>query len=269
MWLTYQARTVVLPTVCKTWGCLGCRDRLLSLFKARVVTGASILGRCAFITLTYRVQSIERRTAQDVARNWAALLLRMKRTGWNVEWLKVPELTKAGQPHLHVLMGPMLGKIRCYGSEGLRTARFLRTAGSCSCVSHALSAMWREVTGDSWVVHAVPVLGRRGAGSYLAKYMAKDHVQREALIEAGFNRRWSTSRGWPGGGRIRLAQSNSAGGPGWDRVDMIPGKIGRYVPADETGLDRKVGPPALAAYFERLGREAAVSYIMRRTRHDG
>lgn len=127
--------------------------------------------------------------------------------------------------------------------------------------------MWREVTGDSWIVHTVPVLGRRGAGSYLAKYMAKDHVQRGALVAAGFNRRWSTSRGWPGGGRIRLAQSKSAGGPGWDRINLIWGKLTGPLPA-QGGLDRKVGPPALAAYFDRLGREAAVSYIVGRARYD-
>lgn len=54
------------------------------------------------------------------------------------------------------------------------------------------------------MVHAVPVFSSSGSANYLAKYLIKGEMDRKALEELGFKRRFSISRGWPGGKRLRL-----------------------------------------------------------------
>ena len=55
-------------------------------------------------------------------------------------------------------------------------------------INREVRKVWRKVTGDSYVVWVTPVVGTAGAGSYLAKYMAKGMVQRQELEAAGFHR---------------------------------------------------------------------------------
>lgn len=74
----------------------------------------------------------------------------------------------------------------------------------CQCIGHELSRVWKDITGDSWVVFAVPVYGSSGAANYLAKYLMKNEMHREELEALGFKRRFSISRKWPGGKRLRL-----------------------------------------------------------------
>ena len=120
---------------------------------------------------------------------------------------KIPTSTLApGQPHLYLVLGTVKRYLRCYGRE-FDIKAFRRRFDTCECWSHQLSRVWKEVTGDSYIVHSVPVISARRAGAYLGKYMATDFEHRVAMEKLGFKRRWSTSAGWPGNGRLRLRQT--------------------------------------------------------------
>jgi len=174
----------------------------MALFTARVEAGISELGRCCFITVTYRVDGKRREDAASVRRDWKELWRRWKKGGEpKFHWLRVIELTEKKQPHVHLVVGPVEGKMRCYGSEGPNWKAFKKDQ-ECRCLSHRMSRVWYGITG-AWIVHAVPVTGAPGAGAYLGKYMRKQLYTSE-LRAAGFKRSWSTSRGWPGNGRMRL-----------------------------------------------------------------
>ena len=134
-----------------------------------------------------------------------------------MKWLRVVELTQQSQPHLHVVIGTVRRRIRCYGAEGLRAVAFWRRMGRCDCLAHVVSGVWLRVTGDSWIVDATPVAGAGGAGGYLAKYMRKGSLNRVLIERLGFVRRWSSSRGWPGSGRMRLRQTMEGG---WAKSDF-------------------------------------------------
>lgn len=218
IWLTSQDdRKVIMPTACKTWGCPPCAGRVAALFRARVAIGASRLGRCGFITVTYRAQNRINQTADVSAKDWRALLLSLKKSGKTVPWLKVTELTQQNVPHHHLIVGPVSGTMRCYGRETFDVRRHVARMDDCDCLSHVWSRAWLAVTGDSYICHVTPVVGPGGAGAYMAKYMGKSHGARAKLKGLGYARRWSSSRDWPGGGRLRLAHSKDAGGPGWKR----------------------------------------------------
>lgn len=210
-----------METRCHTWGCDVCAPSLLALFTARVEIGVSRLEPCVFMALTYQAVSKEPRNALSVGKDWGALWRRFRRAGLyqSLKWIKVPELTKKKVPHLHVLAGTCEGEIRCYGKI-FNMARFRRRFDSCLCMSHVWSRHWFAVTGDSYLVHAVPVHSGKGAGSYLGKYLRKGMQVRAELEALGFKRRWSSSRGWPGGGRIRLAQTLNGG---WAEIVYLPG----------------------------------------------
>ena len=255
---TKAGRRVAMETTCKTWRCLGCRDRLKSLFKARVEYGISHLETCVFITFTYKTGMPSGVRARSVQREWRALLRRWKvHPHWKgAEWLRVMELTKKRVPHHHLVVGWRSSalhseKVRCYGRV-FNVRSFTRVWHTCKCLSHTLSRMWYEVTGDSWIVHAVPVVGARAGASYMAKYLYKGFETRdtEAL---GMERRWSSSRGFPYGGRLRLAQTENGG---WDRKWFV----GRRHWSIEIG-----GPDDL---MERVG-DLEVLAITRKRKLDG
>lgn len=210
--------SLLMRTACKTWGCPPCATSVLALFKARVEIGVSRLGRCAFITVTYRTRAGRRRfqTADVSGKDWRAFLRRLNHEG-NMPnaWLKVTELTQQRVPHHHLLVGPISGAMRCYRSDTFDARRHLNRIDSCSCLSHTWSRNWLAVTGDSYICHVTPVLGPGGAGAYLGKYMAKNHTERELLGHLGYARRWSSSRTWPGGGRLRLLQTVEGG---WNNI---------------------------------------------------
>lgn len=221
---------IVLPTTCKTWRCVPCQKRLMSLFKARVGIGCSTLGRCAFMTVTYKWAYERLNVAGYAQRDWKRLLRMCPQLQNPNQWLRVTEATKRGMPHHHLVVGPVHGRIRCYGDEFVMR-EFRRRFDTCDCLSHVVSRYWKEIVPDTEIVHAVPVTGEESAGKYLSKYMASTFTDRKVLERLGFKRRWSSSRGWPGGGRIRLAMSKGAGGPGWDM--LIPGNW----PVEQEGGD--------------------------------
>ncbi len=230
-----------MPTTCKTWSCGYCRSKMLALFRARIETGVLALGRCAFITVTYKQGRFTRPGAPSAKAEWARLLLLLKTRLPPIQWLKVTELTEKKTPHYHIVVGPIHGRVRCYGTD-FKILKFRRRLSSCDCLSHVVSRAWLEVTGDSYICHATPVLGAAGAASYMAKYLGKTLTHRTELVAMGFVRRWSTSRGWPGNGRMRLAQSKPHGA-GWERHDFIPGGIGKLMMEENPEwLEERIGP---------------------------
>lgn len=147
-------------------------------------------------------------------RDWANLWLRLKRQGREWKWLKVTESTKKGIPHHHVVCGPVEGQVRCHGRKirkGRETAEYRQRMPYCQCISHVFAREWYGITGDSFICFAVEVDSARKAGSYLSKYLDK------TFDGPWVTRRFSTSRGWPGNGRMRLAYTTEEG---WSHVIM-------------------------------------------------
>ena len=238
----------------------------MSVFKMRVQIGTSRLQPCSFTTFTYRVDGPGRENAESVKKDWKEFWRRWKKSGQkSLEWLRVVELTKRKQPHLHVVMGPVDGQIRCYGRRAIRESWFL-ARGECGCLSHRLSKVWHEVTGDSWVVHTVPCLGGKGSGGYMAKYMVKGSLVRAELEAMGFKRRWSRSRGFPGGGLLQLRTSVEEG---WRRVEIgwtaPPGADGK--PWGAIDLVDRVGDDLALALASRNRVNAEAAAIVRRVGH--
>ena len=220
-------RRVVIPTTCKTWKCVVCARKMKALFCSRVEIGVSRLGRCAFITGTYQADSPRLRDAGCVRKDWMALLRRLDRSAWQDEWkrmkwLRVMELTRRGIPHFHLVIGPVGDFIRCHG-DSMDIRKFRSRMEDCDCLSHRFSREWKAITkGESYIWFAIPVAGAAKAGSYMAKYLDKAFDGKRAG-ELGMKRRWSYSKGWPGGGRLRLAMSKDAGGPGWRWTQFYKG----------------------------------------------
>ncbi len=245
---TKEGRSVILPTICKTWGCVVCSRKLIGVFKAKVEVGVSRLGACGFITITYQAERDEPITAQCASRDWQALWQKLRRSGYRFQWLKVTELTEKGIPHHHVAVGPWPGRIRCHGRKikrGRQTARYVSRIPTCDCLAHVFARAWQVVTGDSYMVFAVPVFDAKGAGGYMAKYMAK----RCRGTQTG--RRYSTSRGWPGGKRPRLEVTLRGG---WDHIRMWPaGAFDSYQDwnPQEQDLLGRVGDADVVAILER------------------
>ncbi len=240
---SWDRRVIIINTTCNTWRCVGCRDRLKSAFKAKVNTGVSRTGRCAFITITYKAGGQRLLAAECVKKDWQAFTRRLRlHAKWvsEMEWLRVMELTKAGTPHHHLVMGPVPQekRVRCWKRyESLDATHYLRNLDSCACLSHTMAREWYAVTGDSWLIHGMPVYSAKGAGSYMAKYMGKE-FDGDRAAELGMQRRWSTSRGWPGTSRMRLQQSGRP--EGWARHSFRYGQVEADIeggPADLLGRE--------------------------------
>ncbi len=238
----------------------------MALFKARVVIGISRLDRCAFMTLTYAAGSPRLQNAGCVAKDWRALFRRFKLAGSarrHYEWMRVMELTKAGTPHHHLALGP-IGKserIRCWpgGPYGFDIRRYNRRWDRCGCLAHRWARQWYIVTGDSYIVHAMPVVGAVRAGAYMAKYMGKEFDGTRAE-ELGMARRWSSSRGWPGNGRLRLAQTEKGG---WDRHQFAPGHWPDDVVGGPEDLLQRTGDDLTREMSEKTSRRRFVGkFIM-------
>ncbi len=213
---TATGKVLERQTNCNSWRCVSCRVRNRSRFQAIVTKGCSTLGRCSFITITYRAVSQRKQDASYVQRDWKEFWRRVRRIPSlkNLEHLRVMELTKKGVPHFHLIVGPVPQemRIKCWRGSDFVIGTYRARMDDCMCLSHICGRLWLAITGDSYIAYAIPVTSAKGAGSYLAKYMMKggDVAEREAL---GMKRRWSTSRGWPSDKRMRLLSEG-----GWSRL---------------------------------------------------
>ena len=80
----------------------------------------------------------------------------------------------------------------------------------------------------------------------MGKYLAKTFGAESRHKALGMLRRWSSSRGWPGSGRLRLAPTEQEG---WLYREYRAG----YLPMQDVdaGTFAKVGDENTVAFFER------------------
>ena len=139
----------------------------------RVISGIERGGQLRFLTLTSSNDSPD--TCQ---KSWRALYMRLKRRGLLEGYIKVPELSKNGKQHLHVLFR---GK---YISQAL------------------ISAWWQELHQAKVVDIRKVKYGRskRGIANYMAKYMSKDSFFRYSWnwpwVWRGFVKDWNQLKRW-------------------------------------------------------------------------
>ena len=105
----------------------------------------------------------------------------------------------------------------------------------------------------------MPVTGAAGAASYLGKYLSKSFGSEGRRAMLGMSRRWSSSRGWPGSGRVRLAQT--------DRGGWIDHRFAyEHGVTEETGpryLRERAGSEVLKAVMERRGKKVGLNTVRR------
>lgn len=227
--------TVVVKSTCKTWGCKQCRERVKSRVLSMMSYGCLMLGECWLITVTYKTDGCGSvRNAASVAKDWAALLSRLRQSPdmKSVAWFRVVELTKLGQPHLHLIVG------------GIGN-------GPWKEIQRRWREYWLEITGDSYIVDVRPVLGAYGAAAYLGKYLVKGLMDREELESLGFKRRWSCSNNWP---RADVVLQGTDQGR-WARVQFIGG-----MEAGAEKLALEAEDSASSPLLDRVGDPVAVAY---------
>jgi len=210
-----QDHNHTIRTVCKTWGCPVCRDKVLALVTMRMEYGLQEGVNSWFITLTYRTAYDTIRNvgsvARDTARFWSKLAKELLE---KPQWFKVPELTKKGQVHLHLLVNTQGDHEDSCKSKTERYLIWKKNgckASPIECLQHRVSRIWEEVTGDSFVVDVSRVRHAGRTANYLVGYLKKgmrDHSDLEAL---GFKRRWARSRNWPSGHALRLRGTAEGG----------------------------------------------------------
>lgn len=117
----------------------------------RVISGIERGGRLRFLTLTSSPES-----PKDIQKSWRALYMRLYRRGLIVGYIKVPEYTRAGRAHLHVLY------------RGKYIDHYI------------IRSMWEEIHKASIVdIRLVrPRMSDRHMANELAKYMAKENAGR-------------------------------------------------------------------------------------------
>jgi len=125
--------------------------------------------------------------------------------------MKVVELTKVGQPHLHLIVTGVPGgkEAKCKGDrkdKGYVENGCFKSRGSC--IYHEVAKAWCRVTkkldNESWIVDVSKVRSSKRAGLYVSKYVTKGGVDGKRLLALGFKRVWSTSQGFTPDLRIRL-----------------------------------------------------------------
>lgn len=221
-----------LPTRCKTWGCNVCRESLASLVKARMIYGLTHSTGSLFITVTYRMGGPATvQTVQSVERDLRSLWRKLReRCRWKrMSYVKVPELTKAGQVHLHLLVTGVEFQVASCRRDGELMRSMKARQCSTGCVQHELMRLWQEVTGDSFIVDASRVRNPAKCAAYVAKYVVKGFHMRYELEALGFKRRFAFSRNWPGVGKMRLAFTDD---PGWETVERVELRALRIVDAE-------------------------------------
>lgn len=250
---TKVGAVVTVKVTCKTWRCKGCRNRTLNRVKDKIASGISMQGRCWFITLTYRMGEGRQRDAKSVGRDWARLLLVLSKSSPkgqrkaiypDLNWFRVIEVTKKGQPHLHLIVGGIPGSRKEIGEVFRRE--------------------WLKITQDSYIIKVLEVVGAAGAASYLTKYMVKGMVVREQLEALGFDRRWSRSRNWPAA-PIELRGTVE---DRWYRGVYISGKSAGVQAVAEAAKDdeghyllERLGPESVLELERRKVRKGKLKFI--------
>lgn len=259
---TRSGRQVPMKTVCKGWACRVCQPQKVKYLKMRIAFGCSQLEKFALITFTLRLVGNTTRSAEYVRGAWREQLVWFRRNYDNLPWLKIVELTRKRQPHLHVITGLLVtGKgLHCEDHPHSWGERWQST--SCCCVEHRISREWKRITGDSWIVDCREAYNPKGVAKYLGKYLTKGMHMREEMERIGFARRWSASTSWPKPGTVELLGTHNGEfigsswtpGQGVDALKAVSGSVGD--PRLEV-----VGDPEAVAVAKERRREARIYRI--------
>ncbi|MBA7552828.1 hypothetical protein ES705_45404 [subsurface metagenome] len=125
-------------------------SRRVRRFYQRYFTGAGVGGRLRFLTLTSSDEAVI--MGYDIHKHFRALVMRMRRRWGHFEYMGVVEI-KGDRHHLHLV----------FRGEYMAQAQ--------------LSAMW-EAIHQSPVVDIKAVYKAKGGARYLAKYLAKEALNR-------------------------------------------------------------------------------------------
>lgn len=165
-------------------------------------------------------------------------------------------MTKRRIPHHHLIIGPVQGEVNCWDGR-FDIKQYRERFDKCECLSHSFARPWYEVTGDSYIVHTLQASAGEGAGRYMGKYLQKTFGMEGRLKALGMDRRWSSSKGWPGGGRMRLATKD------WDLIVALPGhKTARELGSSEEILQRE-GEELTAQLGAKRHHRRNVEYLRR------
>lgn len=266
----HEGELLACNTTCLNWRCILCRTKRASVIKGKIRYGSLILKQCVFITLTLQKGEhncgwstrnrangcLRRKTchagikdARFVNRAWRALLVKIQRRFGKLEWLKIPEVTKQGMPHLHVIMKRPIkdlgtSLIHCESHRPKHAYDEAWRDKRCDCLEHIISRWWFKITKGSYVVDAREVFGSKGAAAYLGKYLKKGFYNWHILEALGFSRRWSASRNWPVGSIWLRGKERGWTGVGWGK-DSVSGRSLVDMRKDHPDMQRRGDPLAL------------------------
>lgn len=139
---------VALSVKCRSWCCQDCEPKRRRALIAQGMGGSPT----TFLTLTYKVRQgkTPNQAALELSRAWRLVRLRLMRKYklQKLPFLAVMEKTKAGWPHIHIL---------------LRT-RYL---------DYRLIRAWMEEIAESPVIHIEKIANKKKAAGYCVKYCSK------------------------------------------------------------------------------------------------
>ncbi len=220
-----------VPTNCKSWRCVSCRNRKLGMVASLMQYGLSGQGQAFMISVTYVAHlkkggQLEKFVdATSAQKDWRELVRGLHRNprNKNLAMFRIVELTRKNQIHFHLLAHGMPTKlakkeIDCKRHLNYRLCPYPR----CTCMTCEWSQAWAIVTQDSWVIKIKEIYDNEGASWYLCKYLQKDMYgpNRTLLDSLGFVRRYYRTRNWASDIQMRRRGSLEKR---WQRVSWVKG----------------------------------------------
>lgn len=256
-------------TRCKGWRCRTCRKTKIALLAWRIKEACSSAEEPWFVSVTYGMsqemqgscyetrEKYKSAIVNGAVRDWREFCRRYNREyQTKIRWLRIPELTKRGMLHWHLIIDGM--RIDGYGRCKTKMGARFKKDRDCDCHTHQVSRIWEGVTGW-YVVDVRPVTNDAGIGNYLSGYLTKmSDEDYEYLTENGIIRRVETSRGFATLPKI----TRPAGIIGYDRITIHPRKALDYLRM-LTDHD-----PAFKAVGNVFGEEQKKKAYMRKVRFD-
>lgn len=208
-WLSTGNALYSVETSCKSWRCLSCRDRKLGMVATIIQSG--LLDTVAYLLSVTFASNFETngKLANPVNADYAETSFKEFLRRWRrsekflnptLQWFKVPELTKKGQVHFHLVITGILDTRFKQGTCSLRPnwLKLYHKRHTCLCMRCHLSLIWEQVTNDSYIIDVRRVYDQKGAAWYLCKYLRKGMYGqiRDQLESRGFIRRYSRSNGY-------------------------------------------------------------------------
>ncbi len=220
-----------VPTNCKSWRCVSCRNRKLGMVASLMQYGLSGQGQAFMISVTYVAHSSTNGQlakyvdATSAQKDWRALVRILQRNprNKNLTTFRIVELTQRKQIHFHLLAHSLATTLTKQEIDCERRLRWRSCPlPKCECMTCEWSQAWFAVTHDSWVIHIKEIYDIEGASWYLCKYLQKGMygTERTALELLGFTRRYFRSRDWADNIQMRRRGSLEKK---WQRVSWVKG----------------------------------------------